>query len=135
MRQLLLRFLPDRLTRRLGYDSALLDLADVATALEDNVDRARVRDEADHQAALRKLTGPLEFQPGLLALHEESAEIVGYLCGLAAAAETNLDRTDPGQRALCQALLEAITASEELRNRVAVTALLALPKDSALQPS
>ncbi|MGW4807188.1 hypothetical protein [Kitasatospora sp. NPDC004272] len=131
MRQSLLRLLPARLARRLGYEIALHDPAAVAAAIEDNLASARAGHDVELRAALRKLTGPLEFQPGLLALHRESAEVVIYLCGVAAASETNLNLNDPRQHALYRALLDALTASEKLRTLVADAALLALPADEA----
>ncbi|MGW4806413.1 hypothetical protein [Kitasatospora sp. NPDC004272] len=129
MNQRLLRLLPARLAHRLGYRLALHDPADLAAALEANLDRARADRDAETRAALSKLTAPLEFQPGLVDLHQEIADVVIYLCGVAAASETNLDLHDPRQRALYRALLEALTASEKLRTRVAEAAALALPID------
>ncbi|MEU5388045.1 hypothetical protein ACFVT9_29360 [Kitasatospora cineracea] len=131
MRQSLLRFLPDRLVHRLGYHLALHDPADLAAVLETNLERARAGRDTELSAAMKKLTGPLEFQPGLVDLHQESADIVVYLCGAAAAAETNLDLHDPRQRALYRALLEVLTASEKLRTLVADAALHALPVDES----
>ncbi|MFD7734307.1 hypothetical protein ACFV6F_28510 [Kitasatospora phosalacinea] len=134
MRQSLLRLLPARIARRLGYEIALHDPAAVAAAVEANLENSRAHHEADLQAALTKLTGPLEFQPGLLALHQEAAEIVVYLAGVGAAAENNLDRAEPGQEELYWAVLDALTAAEALRQRTAAAALLALPA-AALQHS
>ncbi|WP_043478068.1 hypothetical protein [Kitasatospora sp. MBT66] len=131
MRESLLRLLPARLARRLGYHLALHDPAALAVAIENNLAAARAGHDVELRAALRKLTVPLEFQPGLLDLHQESAEIVIYLCGVAAASETNLDLHDPRQRALYRALLDALTASEKLRTLVAEATLLALPADES----
>ncbi|WP_404870984.1 hypothetical protein ACI1MP_37675 (plasmid) [Kitasatospora griseola] len=131
MRQSLLRLLPARIVRRLGYEPALHDPAALAAAIEANLDRARAGHDTELRAALRKLTGPLEFQPGLLDLHQESADIVVYLRGVAAASETNLDLNDPRQRALYRALLDALSASEQFRARVAEAASLALPADES----
>ncbi|MFH9354001.1 hypothetical protein [Kitasatospora sp. NPDC017646] len=73
------------------------------------------------------MTGPLAFQPGLVDLHQESADIVVYLCSLVAAAETNLDLDNPGQYALYRELLDSLRTAEELRQRVAAAASRALP--------
>ncbi|MFJ9777133.1 hypothetical protein ACIRVF_38860 [Kitasatospora sp. NPDC101157] len=123
----LLRFLPARLVRRLGRELALHDPAALAAALEANPTAARASHDAELRSALRKLTGPLEFQPGLVGLHQESADVVIYLRSLAAAAETNLDLNDPGQYALYRELLDSLRAAEELRQRVAAAASRALP--------
>ncbi|GLW73670.1 hypothetical protein Kpho02_59690 [Kitasatospora phosalacinea] len=131
MRQSLLRLLPDRLARRFGYEMALHDPAAVAAEIETSLADARAHHEAELRAALSKLTGPLECQPGLLDLHREAADIVVYLAGVGAAAENNLDRTDPGQEELYWAVLDALTAAEALRERTAAAALLALPAQSA----
>ncbi|MEE1783066.1 hypothetical protein PUR71_09070 [Streptomyces sp. SP17BM10] len=127
----LLRLLPARLVRRLGYELALHDPAALAAALEANLDAARAGQETETRTALSKLTSPLEFQPGLVDLHQESADIAVYLYGLAAAAETNLHLHDPAQRALYRALLDTVRAAEELRSRVAAAASLALPADES----
>ncbi|MFI9365986.1 hypothetical protein ACIG5E_33785 [Kitasatospora sp. NPDC053057] len=123
----LLRFLPARLMRRLGYELALHDPAALAAALEANLDTARAGHDAELRAALWKMTSLLAFQPGLVDLHQESADIVVYLCSLAAAAETNLDLDDPGQYALYRELLHALRTAEDLRQRVAAAASRALP--------
>ncbi|WP_327071913.1 hypothetical protein [Kitasatospora sp. NBC_01302] len=123
----LLRFLPARLARRLGYEFALHDPAALAAALEANYAAASAGHDTDLHAALQKLTSPLAFQPGLVGLHQESADVVVYLCSLAAAAETNLDLNDPGQYALYRELLDSVRAAEELRQRVAAAASRALP--------
>lgn len=123
----LLRFLPARLVRRLGHELALHDPAALAAALEANLDAARAGHDAELRSALRKMTGPLAFQPGLVDLHQESADIVVYLCSLVAAAETNLDLDNPGQYALYRELLDSLRTAEELRQRVAAAASRALP--------
>jgi hypothetical protein len=123
----LLRFLPARLARRLGYELALHDPAALAATLKANLDAARAGHDAELRTALRKLTGLLAFQPGLVDLHQESADIVIHLCSLAAAAETNLDLDDPGPYALYRELLDTVRVAEELRQRVAAAATRALP--------
>ncbi|MBP0453994.1 hypothetical protein J5Y04_31295 [Kitasatospora sp. RG8] len=123
----LLRFLPARLLRRLGYHLALHDPAALAAVLETNLDAARAARPADLRRALARSTSPLEFQPGLVGLHRETADIVVYLCNAAAASETNLDLRDPDQRQLYQDLLAAVGAAVELRLRVAAAASRALP--------
>ncbi|MFJ1796525.1 hypothetical protein [Kitasatospora griseola] len=123
----LLRLLPAFLLRRLGHGLAYADQDALAAALEDNLDTARAGHPADLSKALRLLTSPLDFQPGLVGLHQESADIVVYLCGLAAASETHLDLRDPDQHRLYKDLLAAVRAAEELRLRVATAATHTLP--------
>ncbi|MFD8597680.1 hypothetical protein ACFV1L_22020 [Kitasatospora sp. NPDC059646] len=127
------RFLPEHLAPLLGYEPALDDPAAVAAAVEDNLAAAQASHDPTQRVALHRLTGPLEFQSGLLGLHREIADRTVYLYSLAGASETNLDLDDPDQRALYRALLRTVDASEQLRARLAEAAALALPAGAAAE--
>ncbi|MFE2412327.1 hypothetical protein ACFXDE_28665 [Kitasatospora sp. NPDC059408] len=123
----LLRLLPARLLRRLGYGAVYVDQDALAAVLEADLDTARAGQPADLRKALERLTSPLEFQPGLAALHRETADTVVYLCNLVSASETHLDLHDPDQHRLYEDLVAAARAAEDLRLCVATATARTLP--------
>ncbi|WP_327071910.1 hypothetical protein [Kitasatospora sp. NBC_01302] len=134
----LLRLLPARLLRALGYHYAHLEPAELATALEDAHTDAWSVQPADLRKALPRLTEPGHFQPGLVDLHREQAHTTAYLNTLAAAAEINLDPADPDQRALYADLLAAARAAEDFERQIAAATtrtLPTIPASAALQHS
>ena len=127
----LLRLLPARLLRALGYSQALTDPTELAAALEDARVAAWTAQPADFAKALPRLVSPLDFQPGLVDLHLDQAHTAAYLNTLATAAETNLAFSDPDQRGLYADLVTAARAAEQLERAVASAATRTLPTTTA----
>ncbi|MDH6709876.1 hypothetical protein P3T27_006625 [Kitasatospora sp. MAA19] len=127
----LLRLLPARLLRALGYHDAHLDPAELDSTLEAAHTEAWAVQPADLRKALPNLIQPIHFQPGLVDLYRDQAHTTAYLNTLAAAAETNLDLTAPDQRALYAGLLAAARAAEDFERQVAAVAARSLPASPA----
>ncbi len=123
----LLRLLPARLLRALGYHQAHTDPAGLNAELEDNRVAARAAQPADLAKALPRLAVLLDFQPGLVDLHRDQVDTAAYLNTLAAAAESNLNLSDPDHHALYWDLIAAARAAEDLERAVATAATRTLP--------
>ncbi|MEV7218176.1 hypothetical protein AB0O31_34405 [Kitasatospora cineracea] len=128
-RRTLFPFLTARLrrTRRPDVLTAHLDPGALVTILDSDRTAAREFLLADYGQALANLPAPLNFQPGLLGEHYGAAHLTAYLCSLAAAAETNLDLNDPGQRALYDDLTAAANTAGQLQDLIASATTRTLP--------